>query len=319
MSWSRITTECFRAPVRFGARRRGLRGGLLGIRRGRDRPDQLRLGFGTHLARRPSIQSRCQGVHVSSHIVYPGQLVVATTSAGICGCAPKDISWRWTTPAGDSRARVPGQRHPLRFQGRRADSRVWGRLHSRRLRPGRVGVMRLRRRPQQERSRDRRVRDRQGRRAGRGCRHQSLRSSRRDHDVGARRLLRDAGQGRQLQRRPVRRLGQERALPAGFDTCHGHQRLDRHRELQAPGGNRASAQVRQGKRAGRRTAGGQWDDHDDRGRQARAQRRSAVGGDAGRVGDRFGDQGAPGLGLQRGQPGSGRRERSRPRTGIPSL
>jgi hypothetical protein len=48
-----------------------------------------------------NIQSRCQGVHVGSHVVFPGQKVVATTSAGICGGAPKDISWEWDIPAGD--------------------------------------------------------------------------------------------------------------------------------------------------------------------------------------------------------------------------
>ena len=41
-------------------------------------------------------QSRCQGVHVGSHVVLPGKDVVATTSAGICGAAPKDINWSWS-------------------------------------------------------------------------------------------------------------------------------------------------------------------------------------------------------------------------------
>ena len=45
-------------------------------------------------------QSRCQGLHVASHVVFPGKLVVATTSAGICGSAPKDISWTWSVGAG---------------------------------------------------------------------------------------------------------------------------------------------------------------------------------------------------------------------------
>jgi hypothetical protein len=46
-------------------------------------------------------QSRCQGVHVGSHIYFPGQEVVATTSAGICGAAPKDITWSWSVGESD--------------------------------------------------------------------------------------------------------------------------------------------------------------------------------------------------------------------------
>jgi hypothetical protein len=41
-------------------------------------------------------QSRCQGLKVGSHIYFQGQTVVATTSNGICGSAPKDITWTWT-------------------------------------------------------------------------------------------------------------------------------------------------------------------------------------------------------------------------------
>jgi hypothetical protein len=41
-------------------------------------------------------QSRCQGVHVGNHVVFPGKEVTATTSAGICGSAPKDITWSWS-------------------------------------------------------------------------------------------------------------------------------------------------------------------------------------------------------------------------------
>lgn len=40
------------------------------------------------------IQSRCEGMHVGSHVVFPGQEVVATTSAGICG-GPPDNTWGW--------------------------------------------------------------------------------------------------------------------------------------------------------------------------------------------------------------------------------
>ena len=47
-----------------------------------------------------NIQSRCQGMSVASHIVFPGKDVVATTSAGICGSAPKDIHWSWTAGSG---------------------------------------------------------------------------------------------------------------------------------------------------------------------------------------------------------------------------
>ncbi len=45
-------------------------------------------------------QSRCQGLSVGSHIVFPGKMVVATTHAGICGSAPTDINWTWTVGAG---------------------------------------------------------------------------------------------------------------------------------------------------------------------------------------------------------------------------
>ena len=51
------------------------------------------------------IESRCQGLHVGSHIVFPGQDVVAHTSGGICGGAPKDISWVWDVPQGVSGTR----------------------------------------------------------------------------------------------------------------------------------------------------------------------------------------------------------------------
>jgi Carboxypeptidase regulatory-like domain len=46
-------------------------------------------------------QSRCQGLHVGSHVVLPGKEVVATTSAGICGGAPKDITWSWSVGPSD--------------------------------------------------------------------------------------------------------------------------------------------------------------------------------------------------------------------------
>ena len=46
-------------------------------------------------------QSRCQGVHVGSHVFFPDKEIVATTSAGICGAAPKDISWSWSVGESD--------------------------------------------------------------------------------------------------------------------------------------------------------------------------------------------------------------------------
>ena len=39
-------------------------------------------------------QSRCQGLSVGSHIVFPGDIVVARTSAGICGGPPVN-HWSW--------------------------------------------------------------------------------------------------------------------------------------------------------------------------------------------------------------------------------
>jgi hypothetical protein len=36
------------------------------------------------------IQSRCEGMHVGSHVVFSGQKVVATASAGICGGPPEN-------------------------------------------------------------------------------------------------------------------------------------------------------------------------------------------------------------------------------------
>ncbi len=58
-------------------------------------------GFGPLPAGLP-IESRCQGVHINTHIVFVGQYVQATTSAGICGAAPKDIGWTWQGAAGTS-------------------------------------------------------------------------------------------------------------------------------------------------------------------------------------------------------------------------
>ena len=45
-------------------------------------------------------QSRCQGLSVGSHIVFLGKDVVATAHAGICGSAPKDITWTWAPVSG---------------------------------------------------------------------------------------------------------------------------------------------------------------------------------------------------------------------------
>lgn len=50
-------------------------------------------GFGP-IPYNADIQSRCQGMHVASHVVFPGQEVVATTSGGICG-GPPDNTWGW--------------------------------------------------------------------------------------------------------------------------------------------------------------------------------------------------------------------------------
>lgn len=41
-------------------------------------------------------QSRCQGMSVASHVVFSGKDVVAQTHGGICGSAPKDVTWSWT-------------------------------------------------------------------------------------------------------------------------------------------------------------------------------------------------------------------------------
>ena len=40
------------------------------------------------------IQSRCEGLHLGSHVVFPGKEVVATASAGICGGPPVN-HWSW--------------------------------------------------------------------------------------------------------------------------------------------------------------------------------------------------------------------------------
>ncbi len=56
-------------------------------------------GFGPLPAGLP-IESRCQGVHINTHIVFVGQYVQATTSGGICGGAPKDINWTWQGSSG---------------------------------------------------------------------------------------------------------------------------------------------------------------------------------------------------------------------------
>jgi hypothetical protein len=45
-------------------------------------------------------QSRCQGMSVASHVVFPGADIVAYTTGGICGSAPKDITWSWDVTPG---------------------------------------------------------------------------------------------------------------------------------------------------------------------------------------------------------------------------
>jgi hypothetical protein len=45
-------------------------------------------------------QSRCQGMTVGSHVVFPGKNVVAQTTGGICGSAPKDVTWQWALYVG---------------------------------------------------------------------------------------------------------------------------------------------------------------------------------------------------------------------------
>jgi hypothetical protein len=42
------------------------------------------------------IQSRCQGVHVGSHVTEAGKIITATTSAGICGPTGPGNHWTWT-------------------------------------------------------------------------------------------------------------------------------------------------------------------------------------------------------------------------------
>ena len=47
------------------------------------------------------IQSRCEGMHVGSHVVFPGKEVVATASAGICGGPPENtFGWEAHQEAG---------------------------------------------------------------------------------------------------------------------------------------------------------------------------------------------------------------------------
>ena len=41
------------------------------------------------------IESRCQGLAVASHVVFPGQDVIAHTSAGICGGPKQGTTWVW--------------------------------------------------------------------------------------------------------------------------------------------------------------------------------------------------------------------------------
>ncbi len=48
-----------------------------------------------------NLQSRCEGLHVGSHVVFPGQKVVATASAGICGGPPENtFGWGVNQVAG---------------------------------------------------------------------------------------------------------------------------------------------------------------------------------------------------------------------------
>jgi hypothetical protein len=46
------------------------------------------------------IESRCQGMTVSSHVVFVGQEVIGHTNGGICGSAPKDVEWAWSVVPG---------------------------------------------------------------------------------------------------------------------------------------------------------------------------------------------------------------------------
>lgn len=46
------------------------------------------------------IQSRCQGMTVSSHVVFSGQYVIGHTHGGICGVTGKDNSWGWSIAPG---------------------------------------------------------------------------------------------------------------------------------------------------------------------------------------------------------------------------
>jgi hypothetical protein len=46
------------------------------------------------------IESRCQGMTVSSHVVFVGQEVIGHTHGGICGAAPKDVEWAWSVVPG---------------------------------------------------------------------------------------------------------------------------------------------------------------------------------------------------------------------------
>jgi len=50
-------------------------------------------GFGP-LPYNYNIQSRCEGLHVASHVVRSGEKVVATATAGICG-GPPENTWGW--------------------------------------------------------------------------------------------------------------------------------------------------------------------------------------------------------------------------------
>ncbi len=56
-------------------------------------------GFGPLPAGLP-IESRCQNMTISDHIVFVGQYVDASTHGGICGVTGKDNTWQWQLPQG---------------------------------------------------------------------------------------------------------------------------------------------------------------------------------------------------------------------------